>query len=122
MRKFKTTGAKSSGSLNWFVQRVSGLVLIVMLLVHFGMMHYVWAEDGTLTFEIVKERLQNPLWKTFDLVFLLLAIYHGLNGAWQVLLDFKMSKGMRLTLYGVIFTVGLLFLTLGGLTIITFEA
>ena len=85
MLKLRTTGSKSSGSLSWFIQRVSGLVLVIMLLLHFGLMHYVAVKspDGfsfqKLTFDVVKERLASPYWKAFDITFLILAIYHGLN-------------------------------------------
>ncbi len=122
MLKLRTTSAKSAGSRAWFIQRVSGFVLVLLLLLHFGLMHFNLPGDvDGYKFENVMSRLSSPYWKAFDIFFLIFAIYHGLNGAWQVLQDYKMKQGFRILLYGTIFSVGIFFLTLGTITIINFK-
>ncbi len=122
MLKLRTTGSKSAGSLPWFIQRVSGIVLVILLILHFALMHYPLPGDSDgYKIENVINRLDSPYWKAFDIFFLVFAIYHGMNGLWQVLQDYKMKQGFRLVLYGAIFSVGIFFLTLGTITIINFK-
>ncbi|MEJ2685469.1 MAG: hypothetical protein P8Z71_13875 [Candidatus Sulfobium sp.] len=40
-------------------------------------------------------RLSSPYWKTFDIVFLSLAIYHGFNGLWGLVLEYFHGEKLR---------------------------
>lgn len=66
----------------------------------------------------VQARVSNIWWKTYNLLFLFLAIYHGLTGMWDLLKDYNFSPGVRLTLYGSVMTLGLLLLVVGMLIIV----
>jgi succinate dehydrogenase hydrophobic anchor subunit len=66
----------------------------------------------------VQARVSSIWWKTYNLLFLVLAIYHGLVGMWDVLNDYNFSPLVRLTLYGSIVTVGLVLLVVGLLIIV----
>ena len=66
----------------------------------------------------VQARVSNIWWKTYNLLFLVLAIYHGLIGMWDVLKDYDFSPLVRLTLYGSVVTIGLLLLVVGLLIIV----
>lgn len=57
-------------------------------------------------------------WKTYNLLFLVLALYHGLVGVWDVIADYKMGTMTRLTLYSGVNTLGLVLFILGVLIIV----
>ncbi len=111
--------ARSGGAVAWFLQRLSGLVLIVLLLVHFAVLH---GGDGLVTYEKVASRLATPAWKTFDLLFLVLGIFHGMNGFLMVIRDYAAPGWKRGALYAVAVIGGAVLLILGFLTVIPFRA
>ncbi len=108
-----------SGMRRWFFQRITGIFLVVLLLVHFTIMHFIGT--GETTYQTVASRLASPLWKTFDLAFLVFALYHGLAGLWVVVDDYVHKDGWRIFIYSLIVLGGALLLALGALTIITFS-
>jgi succinate dehydrogenase / fumarate reductase membrane anchor subunit len=108
----------NNGAGRWLIQRVSGIALLIMLLAHFWATH---AAGGEITYEAVMQRLSQPYWKIYNLAFLVLAIYHGLNGGWTVLEDYLQKGWMRVTLFGVVVVVGLYLLVQGSLTIMAFQ-
>ncbi len=108
-----------SGTKRWFYQRITGIFLVVLLLVHFTIMHFIGT--GETTYQAVAPRLASPLWKTFDLAFLVFALYHGLAGLWVVIDDYVHKDGWRIFIYSLIILGGALLLVLGALTIITFS-
>ncbi|MFB6355706.1 MAG: succinate dehydrogenase, hydrophobic membrane anchor protein [bacterium] len=57
-------------------------------------------------------------WKTYNLLFLILALYHGLVGIWDVLVDYQMRPLIRFTIYGVLNTLGLVLFIVGTLIIV----
>ncbi len=111
--------ARSGGAVAWFLQRLSGLVLVVLLLVHFAVLH---GGDGLVTYEKVVARLATPEWKTFDLLFLVLGIFHGMNGFLMVARDYAAPGWKRGALYAAVVVAGAVLLVLGCLTIIPFRA
>ncbi len=110
---------RSGGATAWFLQRLSGLVLVALLLVHFAVLH---GGDGVVTYEKVASRLATPAWKTFDLVFLVLGIFHGMNGLLMVIRDYAAAGWKRGALYAVVVVAALVALVLGCLTVIPFQA
>ena len=110
---------RSGGATAWFLQRFSGLVLVVLLLVHFAVLH---GGDGVVTYEMVEFRLATPAWKTFDLLFLVLGVFHGMNGLLMVIRDYVATGWKRGTLYAAVVAAGLVLLILGCLTVIPFQA
>lgn len=110
---------RSGGASAWFLQRLSGLVLVVLLLAHFAVLH---GGDGVVTYEKVASRLATPEWKTFDLLFLVLGIFHGMNGLLMVIRDYAAPGWKRGALYAAVLVAGAVFLILGCLTVIPFQA
>lgn len=111
---------RSGGALVWFYQRLSGLVLIVLLLVHFALLHS--GPGGRVTYASVAARLETPFWKTFDLLFLFLAVFHGFNGLLMIIRDYVLTGWKRGALYGLVVVTAAVFLILGWLTIAPFQA
>ncbi len=115
-------GSSNSGDMIWFFQRITGLFLVILLLLHFLLIHLTNVDHEThmVTFDLVAKRLASPFWKTLDLVFLSMAVFHGLNGAWMVIADYIHQAWARITLFTITCTLGVILLALGVLTIVTF--
>jgi succinate dehydrogenase / fumarate reductase membrane anchor subunit len=110
---------RSGGATLWLFQRVSGVYLAVVLFAHVWLLHYLLRED--LTFAAVADRLATPLWKTIDISFLVVALFHGLYGLWIVLEDYIHWGWARIFLYSAISIVAIIALVLGVLTILPFQ-
>jgi succinate dehydrogenase / fumarate reductase, membrane anchor subunit len=97
-------------ALNWYLQRITGVALLILLILHFWVEHFtaqVRAEG--LTFEVVQQRFfRNPWFVTVDVAFLIVALYHGLNGIRNIIVDF----GRITPRFKVAVTLGLFFVGL----------
>lgn len=116
--KYRESG-RSGGALPWLLQRISGIYLAVILLVHVLYLH-VFIE-GEISYAAIAHRVATPLWKTINLSFLVVALFHGLYGLWIVLEDYIHKDWLRVLVYGVIVTVALVFTVYGALTMLTFQ-
>jgi succinate dehydrogenase / fumarate reductase, membrane anchor subunit len=81
-------------AFNWYLQRITGAALLVLLIMHFWVEHYsVEARTQGITYEVVQNRFfRNPWFVAIDLSFLFIALYHGLNGVRNIILDFSFVK------------------------------
>src|SRR3954466_14257012 len=95
----------SPRAVNWFLQRVTGAALVLLLILHFWVEHFTAeVRHGGLTFEVVQRRFfQNRWFVAIDIAFLLIALYHGLNGLRNIIFDF----GRVTPRYRTAVTVGL---------------
>jgi succinate dehydrogenase / fumarate reductase membrane anchor subunit len=112
--------ATSGGAVLWLFQRVSGVFLAGVLFAHVWVLHYLLRQD--LTFAAVAERIATPLWKTIDISFLVVALFHGLYGLWIVLDDYIHWGWARVFIYSAISAAALIAVVLGILTILPFQA
>lgn len=117
---YRNLGSRRAGTFEWFAQRVSGVALVVLLFLHFFVLHYV--TEGPVTYEKVMYRLASPTWKAIDLSFLLFAVYHAMNGFRSVVDDFVHSALIRAACIGGLWLVSVGFLVLGAVTILTLQA
>jgi succinate dehydrogenase hydrophobic anchor subunit len=78
-------------ALHWYLQRVTGGLLVILLAAHFWVEHFMTAElqRGSLTYASVHARVSNPVWQVIDTSFLLIALYHGLSGLRNIVLDYS---------------------------------
>jgi succinate dehydrogenase / fumarate reductase membrane anchor subunit len=107
------------GSAGWLLQRISGLLLIAGLIVHFTVMHY--SGPAQITYAFVLRRISNPWWKAFDLTFLGLLIYHGLIGVRGIAVEYVRSgmvlrvvQGVLAAMAVILFATGVYIVTTGG--------
>jgi succinate dehydrogenase / fumarate reductase membrane anchor subunit len=72
------------------MQRITGALLVPLLVAHFWVEHFMSKEllRGDLTYTAILVRISNPVWQAIDISFLLIALYHGLNGFYNILLDY----------------------------------
>lgn len=122
MLPVRDRGTRSGGAFQWFAQRISGAALLIALLIHFWVLHFFPADPhGEITFDIVMQRLAHPLFKTVDLIFLVTAIYHGMNGLILVVHDYLHKPALRMFVVGSLWVVGIWFLILGSITILSLK-
>ncbi len=110
----------SGGALMWFFQRVTGIYLAVVLFLHVIMLHVALKEE--ISFSAIADRVATPLWKTIDITFLIVALFHGLYGLWVVLDDYIHWGWLRVLIFGSISIAALIFTVLGIVTLIPFQA
>jgi succinate dehydrogenase hydrophobic membrane anchor protein len=85
--------AAKRGMWSWFLQRLTGILLVTAMAVHFIVTHF--QSHTAITFEQVTSRLQTTTWQLFDISLLALVLYHGINGLWAIVLDFMPSATIK---------------------------
>jgi succinate dehydrogenase / fumarate reductase membrane anchor subunit len=103
--------AKTGSTFQWFFQRVSSIVLVLFVGFHFVLTHYLM--QGETTFQNTQQRLIHSPWKFFYLGFLLVALFHGLNGVREIALDFKVGKRHQTAVTWLCLLTGVLFFGIG---------
>jgi succinate dehydrogenase / fumarate reductase, membrane anchor subunit len=105
----------------WFFMRISGIILIFLVLIHLFIMHVVDEGVERVNFAFVAERWNNVGWKTFDWVLLFLALLHGANGLRIVIDDYVQRPGLRTTLKATLYTSTTILMIMGTAVIVTFD-
>ena len=96
----------SRNAFTWYAQRITGVVLIPLLIAHFWVEHFMSATllRGDLTYAVILHRIANPWWQAVDIGFLVIALYHGLNGLYGIVLDYG-KVGPRAARFTAVFLV-----------------
>lgn len=97
--------------IEWFFQRLTGIILIMGLVAHFYTMHY--SGHGQIKYEVILGRLTNPYWVIFNLIFLVSVTYHGLNGLLSIMKDYVHSTRLLAILEWVLIAMGSLLVVIG---------
>ena len=106
---------------SWIFMRMSGLLLVVLVLGHLLIMNVLDGGVHRINFGFVAGRWASPFWRTWDLLQLWLAELHGTNGLRTVINDYAERDGTRFWLKMLLYTSALLVLMLGTLVIFTFD-
>ncbi len=61
----------------WVFMRVSGVLLVLLVLGHFAIMHVIDGGISRVNFAFVSGRWSNPFWRVYDFAMLTLALLHG---------------------------------------------
>lgn len=104
----------------WYFLRVSGVLLVFFALGHLLITHYINVPSDT-TFDFVSARWANPLWRSFDLILLFAALWHGLVGLRLSITDLIPNHGWRQLGYGLVWAFGAIFTVVGTVTIVSFD-
>jgi succinate dehydrogenase / fumarate reductase membrane anchor subunit len=106
----------------WYFMRISGLMLVLLALGHMLIMHVLVQLTGQeVNFAFVTSRWGTPFWRIYDLLLLVLALVHGVNGARIIIGDYVEPGGLRALLTWTLLGLGLVWLLLGILVIVTFD-
>ena len=124
MKMSETTyaSARPSGGeelWSWFFMRLSGLLLIFLVLGHFAIMHLIHPIEN-LNYDFVAGRYRLLIWRLYDLAMLLLALVHGLNGV-RILIDDYLKGLWKTRAHRALQVIGILFILLGTVVILTFQ-
>jgi succinate dehydrogenase / fumarate reductase membrane anchor subunit len=106
---------------SWLFMRLSGLLLVVLVLGHLFVMLVVGDGIKRVNFAFVAGRWSSPFWQTWDLLQLWLAELHGVNGLRTIINDYTERDQMRFWLKMLLYASALLVLVLGTLVIFTFD-
>jgi succinate dehydrogenase / fumarate reductase membrane anchor subunit len=87
-----TSGPKSGENFwLWFLKIVTGLFIILLLLIHFVVNHFV-AEGGLLTYADVVAYYRIPIVPIMEIAFLIFVVSHALIGLRSIILDLRPSR------------------------------
>lgn len=104
----------------WYFLRISGLLLVVFALTHLFVTHYLNVPSQTVS-SFVADRWANPLWRTFDIVLLFSAVWHGMVGMRMIVTDVINNKMWRQITYSILWITGIVFTVMGTVTVFTFD-
>jgi len=104
----------------WLFMRVSGLLLIFLVIGHLFIMH-VFNSIDDINYAFVVERFATPFWRTYDLLMLVLAMMHGTNGIRTLIGDYIQSPGKKLFALSTLYTLSFVLVALGAMILFTFQ-
>ncbi|HEV2756196.1 MAG TPA: succinate dehydrogenase hydrophobic membrane anchor subunit [Actinomycetota bacterium] len=106
---------------SWFFMRLSGIVLLFLVLIHLFVMHVVDSGVERVNFAFVATRWDNVGWKTFDWLMLFLSLLHGANGARIVIEDYVHNSAWRVTVKSLLYASTAVLMVMGTAVIVTFD-
>jgi succinate dehydrogenase / fumarate reductase membrane anchor subunit len=105
----------------WLFMRVSGVLLLVLVLGHLFIMNILDGGVQRINFGFVAGRWANPFWQLWDLLMLWLAMTHGAIGLRTIINDYTRRDATRLGLKMALYTATVITIALGTLVIFTFD-
>jgi succinate dehydrogenase / fumarate reductase, membrane anchor subunit len=123
-RRVRPSGSKAKTNFemySWLFMRMSGLLLVVLVLGHLLIMNVLDGGVKRINFAFVAGRWSSPFWQTWDMAQLWLAQLHGANGLRTIINDYATKDSTRFWLKMLLYTSAALVLTLGTLVIFTFD-
>jgi len=112
--------SSKSGAIAWLLQRVSAIILFIILMYHFIFYHFI--SKGLYPWKEVVTKMQSPWFNLLQFIFLLTALYHGLNGIWMVTEDYIHCKTWRMIIFSLLLLGGLALFFVGILTVFKVQA
>ena len=101
----ETLDRSRGGMWPWLGQRVTAVLVIVTIMVHLVLTHYI--AIGELSYDNIGARLAGGAVLVNDVVLLVAVVYHGLNGLRMVVLDWGLANsGARRAFDAVLWVVG----------------
>ena len=100
------------GAWLWLYKIVAGLLIVVLLGVHFIVNHLV-APGGLLTYQEVVRYYTHPIVPIMEIAFLVFVVSHALAGLRSILLDLNPSEKLLKYLDSILVLVGVGAITYG---------
>ena len=105
---------------SWYFMRVSGLLLLGLALGHLVIMRLINSVDA-IDYDFVARRYVGWFWRGYDLLLLVLAMIHGLNGLRVILDDYLHQPAQRRIAAWLLYGVGGLLTALGIVAVVIFH-
>jgi succinate dehydrogenase / fumarate reductase, membrane anchor subunit len=96
----------------WLIKIVTGPLLVVLLLVHFIVNHFI-GENGLLTYADVIAYYKNPLIPVMEICFLAAVVTHSLSGLRGIFLDLNPSRSLLKAVDWLLVIVGIVAVVYG---------
>lgn len=96
--KYKFIGSSDKGLFEWFMQRVSGVIILIVITIHFFSM----IQDGEIGMD---KLITGPL--------LVFGIFHTFNGFKMILDDFVTNTVLRTVFIGIFWILAIVLVILG---------
>ena len=106
---------------SWLFMRISGIVLVFLVLGHLFIMNILDGGVQRINFAFVAGRWASPFWQVWDLMMLWLAMLHGTNGMRVIINDYAERDQTRFWLKMILFVSSGLIILLGTLVVFTFD-
>ena len=106
---------------SWLYMRVSGLLLVVLVLGHLFVNLMLGDGIHGVDFAFVAGKWASPFWQTWDLLMLWLAQLHGMNGVRTIINDYTERDTTRFWLKALLYVASAVVIVLGTLVIFTFD-
>jgi succinate dehydrogenase / fumarate reductase cytochrome b subunit len=110
---------KGTGMWAWLLHRISGLVLVVYLLAHIGVISQGRLQ-GQQGFDNLFKTLESPLFILLDVALVAAVIYHGFNGIRIVLMDVGVGIRSHKSVYYAVMGAAIVALGMFAITAISF--
>jgi len=102
------------GMTAYFIQRVTGLLLLFYLLVHVHTVHEI--SGGPVAFNHAMDAFKNPLFRLLEIGLLGIVILHALNGIRIMAIDFGVAtRHQKRLFWGLAVVIGTLIFIAGAL-------
>jgi succinate dehydrogenase / fumarate reductase membrane anchor subunit len=115
----RTVGGAARWS--WIFQRVSGVILIVLIFTHLFVNLMTGDGVSQIDFAFVAGKWASPLWQWWDFTMLVLAMVHGTNGMRMLVNDYARRPVLREILHWALRIAMVVIIVLGSLVIWTFD-
>jgi succinate dehydrogenase / fumarate reductase membrane anchor subunit len=120
-RSTRSTGGRNFEKYSWIFMRVSGLILVFLVLGHLFIMNILDGGVQRINFGFIAGRWSSPFWQLWDLAMLWLAMLHGANGMRTIINDYTTKPETRWRLRVLLYVVTVFIVALGTLVIFTFD-
>src|SRR5207248_8899337 len=118
----RRTGSKTNFEMySWIFMRMSGLLLVVLVLGHLLIMNILDGGVQRINFGFVAGRWASPFWRFWDLAMLRLAQLHGGNGLRTIIDDYARKDSTRFWLKILLYVAMALIMAVGTMVIFTFD-
>jgi succinate dehydrogenase hydrophobic anchor subunit len=100
------------------LQRISAIAMVVFMTMHMIVVHY---PPFHIDFSIILERMQNPVWKVIEILFLFFVLVHALSGAYAVLIDYEKVARYKKLIAVLALVAGIVGFIWGTLTVLAWQ-
>lgn len=100
------------------LQRISAIAMVVFMTMHMIVVHY---PPFHIDFSIILERMQNPVWKVIEILFLFFVLVHALSGAYAVLIDYENVARYKKLIAVLALVAGIVGFLWGTLTVLAWQ-
>ncbi len=103
----------------WLVKILTGPLLVILILLHLIVNHFVGTQGGLLTYKEVIAYYSNPIIPIIEILFLISVVSHSLLGLRGILLDMQPSQGEIKAINAILGLVGVAAVVYGIWLVIT---